>query len=434
MHTEIAEQTTEVKVDFLKHSFNGMVGAGKGRTYMSLGRKYLDLDWFTGHQIKTDKGLGYRRYLNFKFLNNSNNSSDHYIGNVVSADRIDIFSEAIYTQLVWYKFKEPLTYSQVASNTELGWNEIFKSIAAIEAPPITGASEDESDSGIEEGGQNLTMQQVYNYVDNRIVTEVKKLRPVVVRVGERPEVKIEGRAHQSFAETLDAAILERQVFLSGPAGTGKTTLAEQVAKALELEFGFISCTAGMSEAHLLGRMTAHGDYIETQFVHLFENGGLFLFDEVDAADANTMIIVNSALANGKLSIPNRPSKPTAERHENFFCVCAANTWGFGSNEYVGRNVLDAAFLDRFTLSKIDVGYDLDLEAEISAEFPMLHEAVKVMRANAATTKVRRVISTRLVISGTRAMKSGKDLKKVINRFTTGWTHEEKTKLLTGVIY
>lgn len=426
MHTEIAEQTVETKVDFLKHSFNGFIAASKGRTYMGLGRKYLDLDWFNGQQIKEKYSIGYRRFLNFKFLNNREHGSDYYIANVVAADRIDIFSEAVYTQIVWYKFKEPVTYSKIASNADLQWNQIFKSIAAIEAPPIGGEVPEVGEEG------SVNMQAIYNYIDNKIATEVRKVRPVVVRIGERPDVQIEGRAHCAFAETLDAAILERQVFLAGPAGTGKTTLAEQVASALELEFGFISCTAGMSEAHLLGRMTAHGDYIETQFVHLFENGGLFLFDEVDAADANTMIIVNSALANGKLSVPNRPAKPNAQRHENFVCICAANTWGFGSNEYVGRNVLDAAFLDRFTLSKINVGYDLDLEAEISSEFPMLHEAVKTMRANTANNKTRRVVSTRLVISGVRAMKSGKSLKKVIDRFTTGWTTEETTKTLTGV--
>lgn len=436
MHTEIENTTLETKVDFLKHSFNGMVAATKGRTFMSLGRKYLDLDWFTGTQIKEKHSIGYRKYLNYKFLNNRLSDGVDYVGNVVSTDRINGFSEAVYTQLVWYKFKEPLTYAQVAAVTELKWNDIFKSIMAIEAPPITGMSaEDDSDSGIEEDGQQLTMQQVYNYVDNKVSAEVKKLRPVVVRIGERPEVKVEGRAHCAFAETLDAAVLEKQVFLSGPAGTGKTTLAEQVAEALDLDFGFISCSVGMSESHLLGRPTAQGGYIETSFVHLFENGGVFLFDEVDAADSNTMLVINSALGStkGKLSIPNRMDKPYAKRHENFYCICAANTWGYGSNEYVGRNVLDAAFLDRFVMSKIEVNYDLDLEAEIANEFPLFIEAVKTMRANTALNRTRRPVSTRLVISGARALMSGKSLKKVLDMFMVGWSQEEKTKTLTGVV-
>ncbi len=47
------------------------------------------------------------------------------------------------------------------------------------------------------------------------------------------------------------------IIVEGPDGAGKTTLSEQCAKALDLPFGHVSCSLGMSEAQLLGRMNAH---------------------------------------------------------------------------------------------------------------------------------------------------------------------------------
>lgn len=235
------------------------------------------------------------------------------------------------------------------------------------------------------------------------------------------------KPHAAFKKVSQLATLERQVFIAGPAGTGKSTLGEQIAESMNLEFGHISCTSGMSEAHLLGRMDAHGEYLESLFVRLFENGGVFLFDEVDAADANTMLIINSALANNRLSIPNRKDNPTADRHPDFICICAANTWGFGSNEYAGRNILDAAFLDRFVGSKVMVDYDVKVEREIGAGNEKLLEVMWNIRKNVKENRIRRIVSTRAIISGVRQLNAGISLEDFLDTFFTGWTAEEVKK-------
>ena len=84
--------------------------------------------------------------------------------------------------------------------------------------------------------------------------------------------------HPKFEQIVKYAKLDKNVMLVGEAGTGKTTTAEQVAEALNLDFAYISCTMGMSESHLLGSPTINGGYISTRFVEVFENGGVFLFD------------------------------------------------------------------------------------------------------------------------------------------------------------
>lgn len=260
-----------------------------------------------------------------------------------------------------------------------------------------------------------------------VTKAAEALRPVVVKVGERKEVTMQGRLHKAFEPVLFLSQVERQAFLSGAAGTGKTTLAAQVAQGLQLPFAQISCSAGMSEAHLLGRMLFDGTYVPSDLVTLYENGGVFLFDEIDAADANTILVINSALANGILSVPNRKEKNHAVRHADFICICAANTWGAGSHEYHGRNHLDAAFLDRFAMAKVEVTYDVELEREICGQYTELYNTFIKIRKAVADNKLRRVVSTRAFISGTRQMAAGKKLSEVLQAFFTGWSPEEIKK-------
>lgn len=274
---------------------------------------------------------------------------------------------------------------------------------------------------------NELMNSVQGEISRQVTLAVESLRPVIIQINSAEPVAIEGKAHQALSLCVKLSSLEKQVFISGPAGTGKTTLARQTAESLMLPFGHISCTLGMSEAHLLGRMTAHGDYMTSQFVTIYEKGGVFLFDEVDAADANTMLIINSALANGSLSIPNRALKPYADRHPEFYCICAANTWGYGSNEYAGRNILDAAFLDRFAGSRMLVDYDTELEKALAANSKGILDVIWKIRANVKENKMRRIVSTRAVVSGVKAIASGDSIRTYVDRFMTGWTEEEIKK-------
>lgn len=269
---------------------------------------------------------------------------------------------------------------------------------------------------------------IMQVVKDKIEKDFFKNTIVVLPKQERGAQSIvKGRLHKDFNELLEILTIERQAFLGGAAGTGKTTLAAQAAEALNLPFAHISCTAGMSEAHLLGRMIADGTYISSKFVELYENGGVFLADEVDASDANTLLVLNSALANGYISVPNRATKPTAKRHPDFYMVCAANTFGNGSSEYSGREIMDAAFMDRFALTKIHVDYDTELEKDICKDYPSMSKAIFKVRENVKKHKMRRVVSTRVFVSAVKALKAGVSEDKVFARFFTGWTPEEIAK-------
>lgn len=272
------------------------------------------------------------------------------------------------------------------------------------------------------------------HLKGHIEKELSTLKPVYITITGRDKkaVQIKGIIHAQFEECIFICEQERQLYMGGAAGSGKTKIAEQIAQSFALDFAHISCSAGLSEGHLLGRMLFNGKYVESDFVRLYENGGVFLFDEIDAADANTMLVINSALANNYLSVPNRQKKSMAKRHEDFICICAANTWGHGSFEYHGRNNLDAAFLDRFAVAKAHITYDKELEKALCSNNEPLLNAIWTARDYAIHHRMRKIISTRSIISGHRQMLAGKTLEKIIERFTLDYTREEKNKIFPHI--
>jgi len=279
-------------------------------------------------------------------------------------------------------------------------------------------------SFIETTGPELIKKSIKNEIDEAL----KNIKPIHIHMPDRKEVVLTEKTHKTFPEVLLSCQIEKQAYLAGPAGSGKTTLAKQIAKALDTNFGFISCSAGMSEGHLLGRMLFDGTYISSRLVEIYENGGVFLFDEIDAADNNTLLVINSALANGYLSVPNRKENPVAMRHENFVCIVAANSFGKGSSHYVGRNVLDSAFLDRFSMSMHQVNYDNELEKEICKDSKEIYEFFKSVRKAIKEYDLKRVASTRAIVSAVRLAKANLSIEEIKERFLLSWTEEEKAKI------
>lgn len=245
--------------------------------------------------------------------------------------------------------------------------------------------------------------------------------------------KVEGHVHQAFEKTLKLASIRQNVLLVGPAGCGKTALAAQVAQALGLSFSFVSCSGGMSENQLTGWLLpieaggAFG-YVSARFVDAFENGGVFLLDEIDAADENVLLAVNAALANGKLTIPQRHTKPLALRHPDFVCIAAANTFGHGGDlTYSGRNRLDGATLDRFRAGIVKMDYDPELE-KLLVDTAVLAWALPI-REQIKSFKLKRVMSTRALLDFTRQKQMlGFGPSDWEESYFADWTRDELVKI------
>ena len=279
--------------------------------------------------------------------------------------------------------------------------------------------------------------------------ELKKYQQIEIKtknVRGRPR-KMKHKLPPVFKTILELASQRVHVMMVGPTGSGKTFLAERVAEAFNLDFAAISCSAGMSESKLEGSLLPTGkagafEYWPSTFVQMYEEGGVFLLDEVDASDPNTLTFINAALAGDHFFVEKRFDNPEVVRHPDFICLAAANTWGQGADaEYVGREQLDAATLNRFAVGMVEVDYDREVERSIIEE-NIEEEATRdafikfcwTAREACTNHNIRRAVSTRFM----------KELSVMVNAYKwnrdkweeqlfRGWSRTEVGKVRDALV-
>ena len=248
---------------------------------------------------------------------------------------------------------------------------------------------------------------------------------IEIVIPNREAVVIE-KQHFQFETILQLAGLGENILLSGPAGSGKTTVAEKVAETLKLPFWPQSVGAQTSKGDLMGIPAPEG-YRPSPLRQCYEFGGVWLIDELDAGHAGVLTIVNQALANGICGFPDK----TVKRHPDFICIAAANTWGHGANSaYCGRNQLDAATLDRF--ARLPFDYDESLERELAGNNQWV-DRVQAIRKAVFGCGAKVIVSPRASIMGARMLAAGMDQSLVEDvRIWNGVDRATKEKVLSHV--
>lgn len=177
-------------------------------------------------------------------------------------------------------------------------------------------------------------------------------------------------------------------YLYGAAGTGKTYMAEEIAKLLGWELITVNCSQYTSPLDILGGQTIEG-YQEGRVSMAWENvvyesdgsqrkidGAVLLLDELPKIDPNTAGIMNDALAKvknfkeiaatGELIRPSiRNGKGVELFLQNLFVIATGNVpLNTIDPDYEANFKQDLSLQDRFVGSTYKIGYDYEFEYNV----------------------------------------------------------------------
>lgn len=161
---------------------------------------------------------------------------------------------------------------------------------------------------------------------------------------------------QTVQKTSESPLPIRNIMLAGPAGTGKSSIAEQVAYMLGMPLKRDAGNADMDIEAITGKISPvrEGDkeyymHVDTPFVEIFRNGGVYEFQEFSALRPGVLLGINSMLQEGCLTVPcrDRAEMETIFRHPNAVFVFTTNV------DYEGCRQVNQSVIDRFMVFHVD---------------------------------------------------------------------------------
>ena len=232
-------------------------------------------------------------------------------------------------------------------------------------------------------------------------------------------------------------------FITGLSGNGKTLSVEQVCAQLKRELIRVNITIETDEDDLIGGFRlVNGETVwhNGPVIEALERGAVLLLDEVDLA-SNKILCLQSILE-GKgvfLKKIGRFVKPAA----GFTVVATANTKGKGSDDgrFIGTNVLNEAFLERFPVTfeqsypsvaieqKILEGVALDIGVEDRDFCKRLVDWADIIRKTFYDGGIEEIISTRRLVHIIRAYSIFQDKAKAIQVCVNRFDDETKQAFL-----
>jgi len=234
--------------------------------------------------------------------------------------------------------------------------------------------------------------------------------------------------HENFEHLLKMVGAGMNVALVGEAGSGKSTAAEQCARALGLDFYPVSFHAKMTSTDLRGYMDAKGDYNESAMYRAFKLGGLLCLDEFDRSNTEVVVSLNNLLAGSSYLFPNNE---LVKKHEDFRVVACQNTTGSGgSKQYAAAQRQDASTLNRF----VTIPWDIDnaMERKVAGDTPIT-TIVQMIRSKAKELGMDIVISPRQSIHANTLVDMGYSTTQAIDYAITGMMADDVRRRLVDDI-
>ena len=166
-------------------------------------------------------------------------------------------------------------------------------------------------------------------------------------------------------------------FITGLSGNGKTFSVEQACATLKRELIRVNITIETDEDDLIGGFRlVNGQTVwhNGPVIEALERGAILLLDEIDLA-SNKILCLQSVLEGNGVFLKKigRYVKPA----KGFNVIATANTKGKGSDDgrFIGTNVLNEAFLERFPVT-------------FEQSYPSVKTEFKILKCIADTVNVK----------------------------------------------
>ena len=253
------------------------------------------------------------------------------------------------------------------------------------------------------GGERFTGKISVNQLDDDVVALIRQNQVVELRYPNDVVVKTKaGQNIPSFFQIIDDLQQGNNVFLVGPAGTGKTTLAEMIAEAIGVDTKTINCNEWTAPTEIIGGQTIEG-YKQGKFIEAWKDGHLLILDEMPKLNPNTAGLLNDGLAKAAKDWAEVEDQGGTKhvKHKNFAVIATGNVTGKGfvSQQYGGNNRQDASLLDRFSTSIYFIDFNRPLEK--ANTFKVVFGIFDKMRDELIAMESGEIITLRTMLNANR---------------------------------
>lgn len=255
------------------------------------------------------------------------------------------------------KFVESLHKSYSNDENKFNWKQIVKVFKTTKFDNKSEVYNWVKAQKTGRGSYIIPLSSVSSSVTNNVV-KVDTVKSESSNLDVKSLVPIRDSNYVPFGnyKDLETIISSKQfypTFVTGPTGNGKSTSIEQICAKHKISLIRVNLNSLTDEDQLIGTKTlidGNIQIVEGPVVIAMRLGIPLLLDEIDAGGANTLLCLQPILEGKPFYFKLKNEIIVPKFGFNIFAT--ANTKGKGSEDgrYIGTNVLNEAFLERFAVT------------------------------------------------------------------------------------